>query len=331
MASFQRVASITPAPSQFYVDQGSQTFIINAQNYETIFYAQKITVDIVDSSSNSLILICSSGTRVGYTITFSTPVFIDNLNAAPDACVLHINVLAEDAIIEQAQTQQSLQNLALNDLVDVVFAGAPVLNEGLIYNGTNWANATIPSGSTTLATLTDVQLTGLSNNDWFKYNGGTTKWENIHNSRLSITVTYPSTFPASNPNIIVIAGANTYQSLVGVQNFTFVGTTNDFTQTSATAVSFSYTGTQTLIFEGVLVVSYVGEGVSDVYFRFNKNATGLNDSQSMSTTDAGLRNNQTTLLQQTSLSTGDTISVDVKTNNAANIRIYTLSLILTSK
>ncbi len=51
---------------------------------------------------------------------------------------------------------------AISNLSDTVIT-SPTINDVLTFNGTDWVNQTIPNDS--LASLTDVALVGLSNND----------------------------------------------------------------------------------------------------------------------------------------------------------------------
>ena len=50
--------------------------------------------------------------------------------------------------------------------------------QALIYDGTNWANQTLPSGVTTLNELSDTDVNSAADGDCFKYNAATSKWEN---------------------------------------------------------------------------------------------------------------------------------------------------------
>jgi hypothetical protein len=64
-------------------------------------------------------------------------------------------------------------SLSLSSLSGVSLS-SPSSNQILQYNGTNWVNASVSSGVTSLAAMGDVQLGSLSNGEVLQYNG--TKW-----------------------------------------------------------------------------------------------------------------------------------------------------------
>lgn len=85
----------------------------------------------------------------------------------------------------------------IDDLNDVVIT-TPSNNQVLKYDGTNWVNATVPSGANALDDLTDVTITTPSTNQVLKYDG--TKWVNGTGSTVGalddlsdVTITTPST------------------------------------------------------------------------------------------------------------------------------------------
>ena len=63
----------------------------------------------------------------------------------------------------------------LDDLADVVITSATT-GEILKWNGSNWVNGTGGTGSGTLAGLTDVDVTGVLNNNTLVYDSATSKW-----------------------------------------------------------------------------------------------------------------------------------------------------------
>ena len=86
--------------------------------------------------------------------------------------------------------QTDLGNLALNDLNDVDPALAPTNGQVLTYNtaNTQWESVTPATGSSSLATLTDVNLGTLSNGDMLSYDLANSEWVN---SGLSLTPATP--------------------------------------------------------------------------------------------------------------------------------------------
>lgn len=63
----------------------------------------------------------------------------------------------------------------LDDLADVLITSATT-GEILKWNGSNWVNGTGGTGSGTLAGLTDVDVTGVVNNNTLVYDSATSKW-----------------------------------------------------------------------------------------------------------------------------------------------------------
>ena len=144
----------------------------------------------------------------------------------------------------------------LNDMSDVTISN-PASSEGLIYDGTKWTNTTIPSGVTTLAALSDVDVTGHQSGEVLTYSTALSKWTSqpkyfystINRRVGTITISgvnkavYQKSVFKSTP--ISIAAGNT--SAAGAWTSVDTGWTNttyilDFEAWSSSGVSKTYWG-----------------------------------------------------------------------------------------
>jgi hypothetical protein len=76
----------------------------------------------------------------------------------------------------------------LNDLSDVDLTTPPTLNQILKFNGTNFVAANESGGVTSLAALTDVNISSPGNGDILSYDLANTEWVN---SGLSLSPAVP--------------------------------------------------------------------------------------------------------------------------------------------
>jgi hypothetical protein len=97
-------------------------------------------------------------------------------------------------------------SLSLSSLSGVSLS-APSSNQVLQYNGTNWVNASVSSGVTSLAAMGDVQLSSLSNGEVLQYNG--TKWVD---STISERCTVPVRQTVLNGSVLASTGTANFLS-----------------------------------------------------------------------------------------------------------------------
>ena len=71
------------------------------------------------------------------------------------------------------------------NLLSNVSISSPSTNQVLQYNGTNWINSTISTGTSTLAADTDCSISSPASNQALIYNGS--KWNNAIMSHLNLS------------------------------------------------------------------------------------------------------------------------------------------------
>ena len=89
-----------------------------------------------------------------------------------------------NAVLNLSQSLSGLSDVGLSSLVS---------GQYLKFNGTNWSNSTIPSPS--IATCTDVNISGISNNEALLWNSSTSKWVNspVPNNYSDFQIISPTT------------------------------------------------------------------------------------------------------------------------------------------
>ena len=98
------------------------------------------------------------------------------------------------------------------------------------------AMLSISSGSTTLAGLTDVALSGLANSDLLRYNSGTAKWENVPGSTYALTT-------ALTDYLTTATAASTYAPLVSPTFTTSINSGTSFTAFAGATTLLTLGGT----------------------------------------------------------------------------------------
>ncbi|QCG76183.1 structural protein [Pseudomonas phage vB_PaeM_PA5oct] len=117
--------------------------------------------------------------------------------------------------------------VVLDDLTDVNLVTPPVTGQALVYNGTYWLAGNAGSGSSTLASLTDVNLTTPTNNQVLSY-------DNTQNLWINTQIDYDDIL--NTPSIPV----NNSFSLVGLNDTDNSAIPNAFLKWNSTGNSVEY-------------------------------------------------------------------------------------------
>lgn len=117
-------------------------------------------------------------------------------------------------------TNQAQGAIPLGNLTDVTLA-APSNSQVLTYNGTVWVNANLPTN--TLAGLTDTDINTAANNEVLVYNG--TDWANTDSVTLnSVTGTTVTGTTITDGTVVINAGAISAATDIQCSSVTVLGT-----------------------------------------------------------------------------------------------------------